>query len=780
MTQNAPHFNNGADVALLNGEYSDVFALLGMHVVESENRQETNKPQQKKSQTTVSTTKAQLVVRCFLRGACQVDVIGLKDGRKVARLEKVNDEGLFAGVMGRRINPFLYKLRVEYPLSVEEVIDPYQFNSVLNDDDLYLFGEGRLEQGFRFLGANWREIDKVSGVHFCLWAPNARRVSVVGDFNQWDGTRHVMRQHVANGVWEIFLPNVSESQHYKFELITSKGERVIKSDPYAKAMQSAPDNASLVPLKQQYDWQDKHWLIERAKQAWHQMPISTYEVHLASWRRKGANGEEYLNYQDLIEELIPYVVEMGFTHLQLMPISEYPFDGSWGYQPVGLYAPSHRFGDALGLKAFIDACHQAGIAVVLDWVAAHFPKDPHGLVQFDGTSLYEHQDPMRGEHPDWDTLIYNYGRGEVQSYLLSNACYWLEEFHFDGLRLDAVSSMLYLDYSREPGQWQPNEHGGRENLEAIEFLQTLNQRLYQAFPGIIMIAEESTAWPGVTKSVDDSGLGFGFKWNMGWMNDSLRYLNRDPIHRSHHQNELTFSLMYCFTEQFALSLSHDEVVHGKGALLNKAPGDDWQKFANIRAYLGFMWGHPGKKLMFMGAEFGQRDEWDHNKSLDWHLLQFAPHQGLQAWVKDLNNLYRQQTSLYCQDNLSHSFQWLDCDSPQTSVFSFIRFGQTSDDHLVFVVNMTPQVHQGFRIGLPKATHYQEVLNSDSEYYGGSGVGNTGIIVNENTPYQGMSQSGVLTVPPLACLVLSPSASVLNDHNSSSSMLEHTGESDEAN
>lgn len=757
MTQNVPHFNHGSDIALVNGEYSDVFGLLGMHLIEAE------------SKTKVSKPKQQLVVRCFLRGAIKIDVVSLKDNRKVASLESVNEAGLFVGVMGRRIKPFLYKLRIEYPLSVEEVIDPYQFSSLLNADDLYLFGEGRLEQAYRFLGANWREVDKISGVHFCLWAPNAKRVSVVGDFNHWDGTRHVMRQHFANGIWEIFIPDASESQHYKFELITANGERLEKSDPYAKAMQGAPSNASLIPLKQSYQWQDQSWLSERNKKQWHHEAISTYEVHLGSWRRKGDGGEEYLNYHDLIDELIPYVVEMGFTHLQLMPINEYPFDGSWGYQPVGLYAPTYRFGDALGLKTFIDACHQAGLAVVLDWVAAHFPKDPHGLVQFDGTSLYEHEDPKRGEHPDWGTLIYNYGRGEVQSYLLSNACYWLDEFHFDGLRLDAVSSMLYLDYSREPGEWIPNEHGGRENLEAIEFLKTLNQRLYQAFPGIVMIAEESTAWPGVTTRVDEGGLGFGFKWNMGWMNDSLRYLSRDPIYRSHHQDELTFSLMYCFSEQFVLSLSHDEVVHGKGSLINKTTGDDWQKFANIRAYLGFMWGHPGKKLLFMGDEFGQRNEWNHDQSLDWHLLQHSSHSGLQAWVKDLNHVYREQTALYSRDTESDCFQWLDCNN-QASVFSFVRYGATADDHLVFVVNMTPEVHHGFRIGLPVNNDHQELLNSDSHYYGGSGVGNDGVIIVENTPYQGMAQSGLMTVPPFGCLVLSPTVLAINSTA--------TGESDE--
>ena len=758
MTQNAPHFHHGADIALLNGEYRDVFSLLGMHLQEKPTETSTKNTQGKPAEAKIKAvqTKKYLLVRCLLPGALSVEVLNLKDGRKLASLERVDETCLFAGVIGRRVKPFLYKLRVQYPSSVEEIIDPYQFPSLLNRDDMYLFAEGRLEQAYHMLGANWRHSQGVEGVNFCVWAPNARRVSVVGDFNHWDGTRHVMRQHLANGIWEIFIPDVNEQAHYKFELISEHGERIEKSDPYAKAMQAAPGNASLIPLKQDFNWQDEEWLAYRQAQQWHHQPISTYEVHLASWRRKGDEGELFLNYQDLIEQLIPYVKEMGFTHLQLMPISEYPFDGSWGYQPVGLYAPSHRFGDAAGLKAFVDACHRAGLAVVLDWVAAHFPKDPHGLIQFDGTSLYEHQDPRRGEHPDWDTLIYNYGRGEVQSYLLSNACYWLDEFHFDGLRIDAVSSMLYLDYSREPGQWLPNTEGGRENLEAISFLQSLNQRLYQAFPGIVMIAEESTAWPGVTKRVDESGLGFGFKWNMGWMNDSLRYLGRDPIHRSHHHNELTFSLMYCFGEQFILSLSHDEVVHGKGSLLHKVPGDDWQKFASLRAYFGFMWGHPGKKLLFMGNEFGQRDEWSHERSLDWHLLQYAPHRGLQAWVKDLNHLYLSQPSLYCQDTRADKFQWLDCDNHQASVFSFIRYGESADEHLIFVVNMTPQVHHGFRIGLPLGTEYRELLNSDSEHYGGSGVGNAGVILAEDLPYQHMPHSSPITVPPLGCLVLSPS------------------------
>ena len=734
--------------ALLAADYVDIFALLGMHAIEVAAATKSGKSI--KDAKAVNLVK-RLVVRCFLPEAERVELIAAQDGRKVAELDKCHEAGIFAGLAGRRINPFEYRLRVHYPSCTEEVNDPYQYACLLSEEALYLFSEGRQEQAYRFMGANWREVDGVCGVQFCVWAPNAKRVSLVHDAIDWDGRRHVMRQHPANGVWEIFIPQMKALTHYKYEIVTQAGERLLKADPFGRAMQGAPGNASIVPPQLEYAWQDKSWLAKRAKQTWHNQPVSIYEVHLGSWRRQGENGEQYLSYRQLIDQLIPYVVEMGYTHLQLMPLSEYPFDGSWGYQPVGLYAPTHRFGQPHELKAFVDACHQAGVGVILDWVAAHFPKDPHGLTRFDGSCLYEHQDPRQGEHPDWDTLIYNYGRGEVHSYLLSNAHYWLQEFHLDGLRLDAVSSMLYLDYSREPHEWLPNAHGGRENLNAIAFLQDLNSRLYQGFPGIMMIAEESTAWPGVTKRVDEGGLGFGFKWNMGWMNDSLSYIRRDPIYRSHHHNELTFSLMYCFTEQFILSLSHDEVVHGKGSLLHKIPGDDWQKFATLRAYLGFMWGHPGKKLLFMGADFAQRDEWDHQHSLDWHLLAFAPHQGMQRWVKDLNSLYRQSVALYGDDHHGEGFNWLDCDNASAGVLSFIR--QSGDKQLIFIVNMTPEVYREFRIGLPQPGGYRERLNSDSHYYGGSDVGNQGMIQTQAQPYQGHAQSACISVPPLACLVL---------------------------
>ncbi|MCL1126626.1 1,4-alpha-glucan branching protein GlgB [Shewanella surugensis] len=700
-----------------------------------------------------------LSVTVFLPEAISVDVVSLTDAQNVVTIGQINEHGLFSGVVARSNKPFLYKLIVQYPLGIEEIIDPYQFHSLVSESDVYLFSEGCQYQAEHFLGANWHEPSNISGVLFCVWAPNAQRVAIVGDFNHWDPRRHSMRKHESSGIWELFIADVEEYQHYKFEILTHTGEVLRKADPFAKQMESAPGNAGVIPSQRQYQWRDKPWLIKRAQSRWHMSAISIFEVHLASWRRKTQGDSVYLNYQDLIEQLIPYVQEMEFTHLQLMPISEYPFDASWGYQPIGMYAPSYRFGDPMGLKRFIDACHQAGISVILDWVAAHFPKDPHGLATFDGTCLFEHADPLKGEHPDWDTLIYNYDRSEVRSYLLSNACYWLREFHFDGLRLDAVSSMLYLDYSRKADQWRPNQWGGNENLEAIAFLRLLNQVVYQDFPGIVMIAEESTAWPGVTHPTtqDNRALGFGFKWNMGWMNDTLAYLKRDPIHRHFHHKEMTFSLVYCFNEQFILSLSHDEVVHGKGTLLEKIPGDDWQKFATLRSYYGFMWGHPGKKLLFMGGEFGQRQEWDHDKGLDWSLLVHFSHLGLQTWVKDLNHLYRTSGVLFENDHQISSFQWLDCDNHIDSIFVFVRYGVTDDRHLIFVVNMLPDVKYHYRIGLPKKSLYRELLNSDSEYYGGSNKGNTGFIIAHEEAYQGMAQSALITVPPLGCLVLAPMA-----------------------
>ncbi|AZG36081.1 MULTISPECIES: 1,4-alpha-glucan branching protein GlgB [Shewanella] len=741
MTVATPYFHSGSEIALLNGEYTDVFSLLGMH--------------------SINDGKA-LVVRCLLPGALSVDVLSAKDHRKVASLEHVNEQGLFAGKIARRVKPFQYLLRVKYPLCEQLIIDPYQFDSVLDPDDVYLFGEGSQLQTYHFQGANWRQHHGVTGVHFCVWAPNAKQVALIGDFNLWDKKRHVLRHHPGSGLWDIFIADVEPEQHYKYAICDMHGNEIIKSDPYAVAMQPSPHNASKIPKPEHYDWQDSDWLTDRASSQSHAQPMSIYEVQLASWRRTGDDGQDYTDYTQLIAELVPYVKEMGFTHLQLMPISEYPFDGSWGYQPVGLFAPTYRFGDANGLKAFIDECHQQGIAVLLDWVPAHFPRDPHGLVRFDGSCLYEHEDPRKGEHPDWDTLIYNYGRAEVRSFLYSNAYYWLDEFHFDGLRLDAVSSMLYLDYSRTADQWVPNEFGGRENLHAISFLQELNARMYQSFPGINMIAEESTAWPGVTQATSNNGLGFGFKWNMGWMNDTLRYISSDPLFRRYHHGELTFSLVYAFTEQFILSLSHDEVVHGKGSLLHKIPGDDWQKFATLRAYYGFMWSHPGKKLLFMGNEFAQRSEWNHDQSLDWHLLTYAPHQGVQDWVRDLNQCYQQYPALYQRDHNSDGFQWLDGNNADNNILVFCRFGINKQQPVVIVVNMSPQVYHDFRIGVPTDRDYVEIINSDHRHYGGSHVVNDEACETQATPWQGMPQSIVITVPPLGCCFWAPALDELDE------------------
>ena len=711
------------------GEYADLFSVLGMHEV-----------------------NGKLVVRCYLPGALAVRLCVRDDETVLVNLQGYGN-GLFAAVVPRRRKRFHYVLQVDYPQLSTTLYDPYQYGSLLSAEDIYLFAEGKQEQAYRFLGANWREVDGVEGVWFGVWAPNARQVSLLGDFNHWNGSVHGLRFHPGAGIWEIFIPGVAPGAHYKFRIVGQDGVVRLKADPYAKAMQPAPDNASLVPSPQQFDWQDANWLAQRRTTPWHVSAMSIYEVHLPSWRR-GENNH-YLNYAELADTLIPYALEMGFTHLQFMPISEYPFDGSWGYQPVGLYAPTYRLGETNQLKYFINACHQAGLGVLLDWVPAHFPTDEHGLVCFDGSCLYEHEDPRLGYHPDWNTLIYNYGRPEVLSFLFSNARYWLEEFHFDGLRIDAVSSMLYLDYSREPGQWLPNEFGGRENLLAIHFLRELNARLYCSVPGICMIAEESTAWPGVTRPTNENGLGFGFKWNMGWMNDSLNYLQKDPIYRKFHHHQITFSLMYCFSEQFILSLSHDEVVHGKGSLINKIPGDRWQKMATLRAFYGLMWGHPGKKLLFMGNEFAQWREWNHDQSLDWHLTGEDDHTGMQRWIADLNRLYRQHPALTERDDSPGSFGWLDCDNAEQSIFVFIRYAQEYQQHLIFVVNMTPQTHHGYRVGVPLNGAYREVLNSDSHFYGGSNQGVGTALESEPHQWQGMANSVVMVVPPLGCVVLAP-------------------------
>ncbi len=715
---------------IIKGNCVDMFALLGMHPHTSGNRQ----------------------VAVFLPGAQAVEVVSPAGKRSLGALTRIHEEGLFSGLIERK-RQVPYKLRVSYPLTELVIDDPYRFPSLLDPTDLYLFNNGTQEQAWRFLGANHRVCDGVDGVLFAVWAPNARRVALVGDFNHWDGRMHSMRRHPASGIWEIFMPGMQAGTPYKYEFISCNGRFMpLKADPYAQQMQLRPDTASLVPEPSRHVWQDGEWLEQRRASASHVAPVSIYEVHPGSWKRRPEQEQRSLSWRELAEDLLPYAKHLGFTHLQLLPVSEFPFDGSWGYQPLGLFAPTARFGTPDDFRYFVDTAHGLGLGVLLDWVPGHFPTDAHGLARFDGTHLYEHADPHKGFHPDWNTCIFNYGRAEVQSYLISNALYWLSEFHIDGLRFDAVASMLYLDYSRKDGEWIPNHLGGRENIEAIELLRTLNSRAYFNHPGVLMVAEESTAWPGVTTFIERGGLGFGFKWNMGWMNDTLRYLARDPIHRKFHHSEMTFSLLYSFSENFILPLSHDEVVHGKRSILERIPGDDWQKFATLRAYYAFMWTHPGKKLLFMGDEFAQRDEWNHERSLDWHLLQYPPHQGVQLTVRDLNALYQQQPALFELDNSGDGFEWIDADDYLHSVFLYRRKGRVASDHLLVALNFTPAPHQGFRIGVPGPGWYAECFNSDALQYGGSGMGNLGGVHAEQKSAHGLHWSIAVTLPPLAALI----------------------------
>ncbi|MGK0501071.1 MAG: 1,4-alpha-glucan branching enzyme [Oceanicoccus sp.] len=723
-----------ADIdALIHTQHEDVFSVLGMH----------------------SNSKGNgLVVRALLPGAKKIDVIAKKGNRKVASLDKIHPDGLFEGAMGRRRNRFDYYLDVQYPLATEQKEDPYQFPSVLNDDDCYLFAEGTHEKLYRWMGCHPQQHQGIDGLLFMLWAPSCKNVAVVGEFNHWDGRSHMMRKHHAAGIWELFIPHLGDGLSYKFQITDQQGTQLpLKADPYAYAMEQAPATASLTVAKAAYQWQDQAWQAAQQKGVNHyQQAVSIYEVHAGSWRRKTEYDNCYLSYRELAEELIPYVLDMGFTHLQLMPISEFPFDGSWGYQPIGMYTPTGRFGSADDFRYFVDQCHQHNLSVLVDWVPGHFPTDEHGLGRLDGSCVYEHEDPRKGFHPDWNTLIYNYSRGEVVSFLLSNALFWMDEFHIDGLRVDAVASMLYLDYSREEGEWLANDEGGRENIEAIALLQKVNQRAYFNYPGCMMIAEESTAWPGVSKPVDQGGLGFGYKWNMGWMNDTLQYMSRDPIHRQYHHNEITFGLAYSFSENFILPLSHDEVVHGKGSLLEKMPGDDWQKFANLRAYLGFMWTHPGKKLLFMGCEFAQRQEWNHDHSLDWHLLDQQPHQGVQQLVKDLNHCYKTLPALHQQDCQPEGFEWLQLDNSADSIFAYLRHAADGSGVVLVVCNMTPSRHDHFRLGVATGGFYREVLNSDSACYGGTNAGNNGGINTRDEGWDNYPCHLEICIPPLSTVI----------------------------
>ena len=690
------------------------------------------------------------VARVLRPDAAEVAVILEGKGAKPQKLTRLDEHGLFEGEIAGFSEGMPYTLELTGHDGVKwRQRDAYSFPAVLGEMDIYLFNEGTHYDIHKKLGAHVKVIGDVPGVHFAVWAPAAQRVSVVGDFNNWDGRVHQMRKLLPSGVWEIFLPGVHEGAHYKFEIRGEHGDVFLKTDPYAFFAQHGLETGCMVFDLGRYQWNDDEWMQTRPQIDSYNAPMSIYEVHIGSWQRIPEDGNRSLSYRELGDRLIPYVKEMGFTHIELMPVMEHPFDGSWGYQVVNYYAPTSRFGNPDEFRNFVDRCHQAGIGVILDWVPGHFPKDAHGLARYDGSYLYEHEDPRLGEHQDWGTLIFNYGRNEVKNFLIGNALFWLEEYHVDGLRVDAVASMLYLDYSRKPGEWIPNCFGGRENLEAIDFLKRCNEVCYERHPGVALIAEESTAWPGVSRPTYTGGLGFGFKWNMGWMNDSLRYISKDPIHRRYHQGEITFSMLYAFQEHFILVLSHDEVVHGKGSLINKMPGDDWQKFANCRMFLAWMWAHPGKKLIFQGIEFGQFAEWKHAFSLDWHLTEQHSHKGLSRLMQHLNWLYTHEPSFYELDDSYDGYEWIDFSDADNSVWSFMRKSRNGES-ILFVVNATPVVRDGYRVGVPRTGFYEEILNTDAETYGGSNVGNYGgVEAHQDWSWQNQPHSIEINIPPLS-------------------------------
>ena len=692
------------------------------------------------------------LARVLRPDASELAVILDGKGAKAQQLSRVDEHGLFEGEIAGFTEGMSYTLEITgHDGRKWRERDAYSFPPVLGEMDIYLFNEGTHYDIYKKLGAHVKVIGDVPGVHFAVWAPSAQRVSVVGDFNNWDGRVHQMRKLVPSGVWEIFLPGVHEGAHYKFEIRGAHGDVFLKTDPYAFFAQHGVETGCMVFDLGRYQWSDEEWMHKRPQVDSYNSPMSIYEVHIGSWQRIPEDGNRALSYRELGDRLIPYVKEMGFTHIELMPVMEHPFDGSWGYQVVNYYAPTSRFGNPDEFRNFVDRCHQAGIGVILDWVPGHFPKDAHGLARYDGSCLFEHEDPRLGEHQDWGTLIFNYGRNEVKNFLIGNALFWLDEYHIDGLRVDAVASMLYLDYSRKAGEWIPNCFGGRENLEAIDFLKRCNEVCYERHPGVALIAEESTAWPGVSRPTYTGGLGFGYKWNMGWMNDSLRYISKDPIHRRYHQGEITFSMLYAFHEHFILVLSHDEVVHGKGSLINKMPGDDWQKFANCRMFLAWMWAHPGKKLIFQGIEFGQFSEWKHAFSLDWHLTEQHLNQGMRRLMQHLNWLYTHEPSFYELDDSYEGYEWIDFGDADNSVWSFMRKSR-SGERILFVVNATPIVRGGYRVGVPQPGFYEEILNTDAETYGGSNAGNFGgVQAHEDWSWQNQPHSIEINLPPLSVI-----------------------------
>jgi 1,4-alpha-glucan branching enzyme len=721
---------------ILRAEHSDPFQVLGAHPVAVRG-------------------KPAVAIRAFLPTARQAWVV---TGSAAAPLRRVHRDGFFERVFPGEGELFLpYRLRARSLEGTEwEFEDPYRFPAVLSDYDLHLIGEGKHYESYEKLGAHLTEIDGVRGVFFAVWAPNANRVSVVGDFNQWDGRRHPMRLRDGTGVWELFLPGLGEDEIYKYEIRSRERDFLaVKSDPLAFLSERRPKTGSIIHNINRYTWHDEAWMAERWRRQALDAPIAIYEVHLGSWRRVQEEENRMLTYREFAEQLVDYVRGMGFTHVELLPVMEHPLDESWGYQTTGYFAPTSRHGLPEDFMYFIDRCHQQGVGVILDWSPAYFPADAHGLAYFDGTHLYEHEDPRRREHRDWGTRIFNYGRNQVRNFLWSAALYWLEKYHADGLRVDAVASMLYLDYSRRPGEWIPNRYGGKEDLEAIDFIQRLNELTHHFHPGVLTIAEESTAWPGVSRPPYLGGLGFSLKWNMGWMHDTLLYFSKDAIHRKYQHNNLTFSLLYAFSENFALVLSHDEVVHGKRSLLSKMSGDRWQQFANLRALYAFMYAHPGKKMLFMGGEFGQWAEWNPSQGLDWHLIEYDPHRQLQQLVRDLNRLYRSERAFHEVDFVWAGFEWIDFRDADRSVIAFLRRARAREDHLVVVCNFTPEVRSAYRVGVPAACFYREILNTDATAYGGSGVTNAPGRPALRQPWHNQSCCIELTLPPLGVTVLKP-------------------------
>jgi 1,4-alpha-glucan branching enzyme len=723
--------------AIVHSAHHDPFEVLGAHAV-------------------MMGGKEAVAIRAFLPEAVEAMAVSVVSGR-AHLMKRIHADGFFEVIVRDEPKSFRYRLKaVRHDGSVHEFVDPYSFLPVLSEFDLYLMGEGTHYKKYEKMGAHEMTMEGHEGVFFSVWAPNALRVSVMGDFNEWDGRRHPMRARGASGMWELFIPGLGQGTVYKFEVKSRhKGFMAEKADPYAFFSELRPKSASVVWNIDAYPWGDDIWMDRRREKNLFESPVSVYEVHLGSWRRVPEEGNRWLTYRELADTLVPYVKEMGFTHIEFLPVCEHPFDESWGYQTIGYYSVTSRYGTPQDFMYLVDLCHQNGIGVIIDWVPAHFPKDAHGLGYFDGTPLYEHEDPRKSEHPEWGTLIFNYGRNEVVNFLIANALFWLDKYHIDGLRVDAVASMLYLDYSREPGEWAPNQYGGNENLEAVAFLKRFNEVVHGLHPGVLTVAEESTSWPMVSRPTYVGGLGFSMKWNMGWMHDILDYFSRDPIFRRYHQNNLTFALLYAFTENFVLPLSHDEVVHGKRSLVDKMPGDLWQKFANLRLLFSYMYAQPGKKLLFMGGEFGQWWEWNSATSLDWHLLEEAPHRGLQVLLRDLNRRYREEAAMHEVDFSHEGFEWIDFSDTDSNIVSFIRRARQKDDIVVFVFNLTPVPRYGYRVGVPRPGSYREILNSDAAVYWGSNVGNAGGVVADEVGWHGRPWSLSLTLPPLGALAFKP-------------------------